>query len=1184
MNIPHPTRRSAATNARRPRPRALTAALSCLCLTAALSAEPRLFWSSDPVQPDDTVVVAGSGFGESPVVRLVVLKPGVSGRPLAQPEWPAWGQAIQPPVLQASDESLKFVIPETLEPSAWVFRVESARGGVSRPKRLNCPTVYWTQGDRGLRAASPGGRLWIFGRSVGAPPLEGRISLRRIQDGREVSLQPDKASVWRLAATVPADLPHGAWQMFVHNGRGGEHGWAPAGELDVAPAEPWPAKVFNVRDFGATGMGTVEDGLGIDQALAAAAEAGGGVLYFPRGRYRMDHTLSLPRYTVLRGESRELVSIFWPDTKDPYVLVQGTDHFGVEDLTLYASNYTHAIAGETHKPECGHTFLRRVRVRADIYRGHLTPEDVDARFRAARRLSTGCGDTVRLGGPNVEVTDCDLYGSGRAIYLYKPRGARVVNNRFYNGRWGWYCLTGCDGLVFEGNTLTGADLMSTGGGINCLGATYSQNVYYAGNTVALCHGWDREAMTTDAGHGAYYGRVSPAGPARIVLAGEPTWRGRERWQGGGVFVLGGRGMGQYRQIAEVAEDERTVTVDRPWDVAPDDTSIVTITMMQQNYLFIDNHFEDAGIALQYYGTSINHVAAGNTSTRAGGFYNSGRWYRHYQPSWYCQFLGNQILEGNGYRFGPNNATGAGDSFLGTYGLQRGDNPAPLAYCSVHRRNHLHNNAVIRLRGVSRERPGVRDAVVEHNVVENANTGLYVDDGCVGVVVRKNKFVNVDRERFDPAEERRRLMAKRAQVLDRAEAVYHQTFERRAGRLFPDASGNRFTAIETAGQVTLEPGLSGQAGRFDGAGYLVVNDRQMLRFPRLTVAAWVLPDMSKGRWGVVAKRTRGSACPYVMAIRDGRVTFEGTDTAGKWSYNHMSGSALKPNAWNHVAVSCEEGKLVRIYCNGVQVAEKQVTGQLVETTQALTIGFEAWGGHPANAKNSGNFRGLIDEVKVWSRILTRDEIAAEFSQLEAAAAKDSTRRGEEAQRRAEALKQTGKDLVAHGGVIWKPVVMTTFDGPALDAYWVTLRGSWQLQGGSLRCSETSFLGFSKPVRAPVRIEFDARSKRPGDLTGFWGTKDAAYKAGYFIGFASNGKTANKILKRGQQVAQSGRPLAVPGRWHHVIAQVLPGRVQLVVDGQVALEYKDPAPVTDADMAGIIAWSEAEFDNLRIFHGE
>ena len=46
-----------------------------------------------------------------------------------------------------------------------------------------------------------------------------------------------------------------------------------------------PAAVYNVRDYGATGNGDTKETAAIAKAVEAAAHAGGGVIYFPPGRY-----------------------------------------------------------------------------------------------------------------------------------------------------------------------------------------------------------------------------------------------------------------------------------------------------------------------------------------------------------------------------------------------------------------------------------------------------------------------------------------------------------------------------------------------------------------------------------------------------------------------------------------------------------------------------------------------------------------------------------------------------------------------------------------------------------------------------------------------------------------------------------------------------------------------------------
>jgi hypothetical protein len=42
---------------------------------------------------------------------------------------------------------------------------------------------------------------------------------------------------------------------------------------------------FNVKDYGALGNGVTDDGVAIQDALDACNEAGGGIVFFPKGTY-----------------------------------------------------------------------------------------------------------------------------------------------------------------------------------------------------------------------------------------------------------------------------------------------------------------------------------------------------------------------------------------------------------------------------------------------------------------------------------------------------------------------------------------------------------------------------------------------------------------------------------------------------------------------------------------------------------------------------------------------------------------------------------------------------------------------------------------------------------------------------------------------------------------------------------
>ena len=185
--------------------------------------------------------------------------------------------------------------------------------------------------------------------------------------------------------------------------------------------------------------------------MAAAGAAGGGIVYFPRGRYRLTEALTMPRKVVLKGESSTLTCIFWPDFETPpRSLINGTDSFGLEDLTFYTFNYWKFLTMSPPSPTSGDVFCRRLVVRANAYRGHMKPEEFDRRWREGLKDGFGGGYWLfDLQGRNLEVTDCDLLSSGDMIALRDPRGARIAHNVLRAGRWGGSGIFSGDGVIVE---------------------------------------------------------------------------------------------------------------------------------------------------------------------------------------------------------------------------------------------------------------------------------------------------------------------------------------------------------------------------------------------------------------------------------------------------------------------------------------------------------------------------------------------------------------------------------------------------------------------------------------------------------------------------------------------------------------------------------------------------------------
>ncbi|MBC7289452.1 MAG: hypothetical protein H5T86_15700, partial [Armatimonadetes bacterium] len=433
--------------------------------------------------------------------------------------------------LTVSDTALVFELPDLGGPGVYLVSLETAEGAQKREVAqvlLNAAEVWSVVSDDGLYELQPnnggtrerrllvqrGAKLTVFGRCLKIGDRQPRAMLvsgdASGASSAVTALEVEAATPFCLHLRVPENAPltRGApAALVVTNGYGDESAASRLAGVAVrvlpklplpaqvyepvsgaAPAErgtaDWekPAATVDATDFGADGYDAADDGEAIQEALDAAAKTQGtAVVKLPPGRLFVREPLRIPPHTLLQGAGREMTAICIPDTDEPpEAWLVGQHHFSIQDLTVYCSNHKHIITGDMSgdADKAGHVLLRRVRVRGDAFRGHLKPEDIDARLRAMLKLSTGGGDTVRFSGPDVIVEDCDLYGSGRSIYFYNVRGGVVRNSRLYNGRWGWYNFNVCRDVVIEGNLLAGADLMSTGGSYACYGPETCSEIIY----------------------------------------------------------------------------------------------------------------------------------------------------------------------------------------------------------------------------------------------------------------------------------------------------------------------------------------------------------------------------------------------------------------------------------------------------------------------------------------------------------------------------------------------------------------------------------------------------------------------------------------------------------------------------------------------------------------------------------
>lgn len=174
------------------------------------------------------------------------------------------------------------------------------------------------------------------------------------------------------------------------------------------------------------------------------------------------------------------------------------------------------------------------------------------------------------------------------------------------------------------------------------------------------------------------------------------------------------------------------------------------------------------------------------------------------------------------------------------------------------------------------------------------------------------------------------------------------------------AGNSITvsSISPSGKV-------GRAFDFNGA-HIRVPDSAALRPPQLTAEAWVFPTAPSNDYRTII--SKGSS------VDDNDTWYLGLFDTIPQFFSHGSRLLQCPFAipldqWTHLAITYD-GLTKRLYVNGVEVASTVEAGALVydPAPVPVTIGCD-W----ANNTSIARFHGRIDEVAIYNRALTADEI-------------------------------------------------------------------------------------------------------------------------------------------------------------------------------------------------------------------
>jgi hypothetical protein len=196
-----------------------------------------------------------------------------------------------------------------------------------------------------------------------------------------------------------------------------------------------------------------------------------------------------------------------------------------------------------------------------------------------------------------------------------------------------------------------------------------------------------------------------------------------------------------------------------------------------------------------------------------------------------------------------------------------------------------------------------------------------------------------------------------------------SFDAGEGEVAEDVFGENDGAIE--GAEWFEHGRFGSALYFDGSeGDLVTvpdsNDLDLT--DEFTLEAWVRPDEAN-EWSAVITKEREGGLSYQMHAEGEGNAPVGYVQNSEGSFEVEAGDdPIPPHVWSHLAMTYD-GQKLRYYVNG-EFEGSDDSGDPGISENPLFIGGDNGGEEDA-------FKGLIDEVRIYSRVLYEDEVSTDL---------------------------------------------------------------------------------------------------------------------------------------------------------------------------------------------------------------
>ncbi len=216
------------------------------------------------------------------------------------------------------------------------------------------------------------------------------------------------------------------------------------------------------------------------------------------------------------------------------------------------------------------------------------------------------------------------------------------------------------------------------------------------------------------------------------------------------------------------------------------------------------------------------------------------------------------------------------------------------------------------------------------------------------------------------------------AIDTTNQAGHWSFDEGSGSILTDHSIKGYDG--TINNAEWIPGISGTALHFNGVdSYVEIpSSDDYKNLQELTVSFWFKTDTSAVWTPIINKGYTNEGITDVFEINidyGEKVSFTlNFNHSGRKTYTTPQNS-VSINTWHHF-VGVFNGDYLFLYIDGILVAEHDVYNELLKTSDApIFIGIEY------ESPDQTFFEGAVDEVNIFSRPISSDEVLELFSAIE-----------------------------------------------------------------------------------------------------------------------------------------------------------------------------------------------------------